>query len=42
MRAHVVESGVITNTVEVNALSDLPNLVAAKAEVFTAVQVIVT
>ena len=32
MRAHVVESGVITNTVEVNALSDLPNLVAAKAE----------
>ena len=32
MRAHVVESGVITNTVEVNALSDLPNLVAAKAD----------
>jgi len=31
MRAHVVEEGVITNTVEVNALSDLPNLVAAKA-----------
>ena len=31
MRAHVVESGVVTNTVEVNALSDLPNLVAAKA-----------
>ena len=29
MRAHVVESGVVTNTIEVNEITDLPNLVAA-------------
>tara|TARA_R100000152_G_C6732295_1_gene156818 strand:+ start:689 stop:1042 length:354 start_codon:yes stop_codon:yes gene_type:complete len=29
MRAHVVESGVVTNTIEVNKITDLPNLVAA-------------
>jgi len=29
MKAHVVENGVVTNTVEVDNLSDIPNLVAA-------------
>jgi len=29
MKAHVVEDGVVTNTVIVNSLSDLPNLVEA-------------
>lgn len=29
MRAHVIENGVITNTVVVNNLTDIPNLVAA-------------
>lgn len=27
MRAHVVESGVVTNTIMVDSLSDLPNLI---------------
>ena len=29
MRAHIIENGVITNTVVVNNLTDIPNLVAA-------------
>ena len=29
MRAHVIEDGVVTNTIEVSSLSDLPNLVEA-------------
>lgn len=29
MKAHVVENGVVVNTVEVNSLNDLPNLVEA-------------
>ncbi len=29
MRAHVVEDGVVTNTIIVNSLSDFPNLVEA-------------
>lgn len=29
MQAHVVENGVVTNTIEVNSIDALPNLVAA-------------
>ena len=29
MRAHVIEDGIVTNTIEVSSLSDLPNLVEA-------------
>ena len=29
MKAHVIEDGVVTNTIEVSSLSDLPNLVEA-------------
>lgn len=29
MRAHVIEDGIVTNTIEVSSLSDFPNLVEA-------------